>query len=193
VERSAGRTRNLIRAGSLTVSGSHEAALALAASALLVWTAQFHHLADFGLYEDDYWFIAQAMGKGPDYLLMRLQTAFTVLPQGRPLGFFLPDLLSFTGDKLGGLTAIYVLGFAIVTLNTFLCYRLLRMRVPMAPAVFGAAVFCLFPVDTTKFLLTHDFQLQPSLTFALLAAVAYTSGRLPVAYVLGAGSLLSYE
>ena len=170
-----------------------EAPIALVLSAVLVWTAQFHHFRDFGLYEDDYWFISQAMGKDLNYLLGRLQTAFTVLPQGRPFGFFLPDLFSFVGDKLGGLAAIYLLGFLIVTLNTFLCYRLLRVRVPVAPAAVGAAVFCLFPADTTKILLTHDFQLQPSLTFALLASLAYAAERKPLAYVLGAGALLSYE
>jgi hypothetical protein len=170
-----------------------EVPLALGLSALLVWIAQFHHFRDFGLYEDDYWFISQAMGKDLSYLLGRVHTAFTALPQGRPLGFFLPDLFSFIGDKLGGLAAIYLLGFAIVTLNTFLCYRLLRVRVPVAPAAVGAAVFCLFPADTTKILLTHDFQLQPSLTFALLAALAYAAGRWPLSYLLAAGALLSYE
>jgi hypothetical protein len=161
--------------------------------AALAWIAQFHHFRDFGLYEDDYFFIAEAMGKDVSYLANRLHTAVTVLPQGRPLGFFLPDLFSFVGDKLGGLPAIYLLGFLIVTLNTYLCYRLLRIRVPVGAAALGAAVFCLFPADTTKILLTHDFQLQPSLTFALLAGLAYASGRLPIAYVVAAGALLSYE
>ncbi len=161
--------------------------------ALLAWTAQFHHLQNFGLYEDDYFFISQAMGKDPSYLATRFVRAFTGLPQGRPFGFFLPDLLSFIGDKLGGLEAIYVIGFAVVTLNTWLCYRLLRTRLPVGPSAVGAAVFCLFPADTTKILLTHDFQLQPSLTFALLAGLAYAANRLPLSYVLSAGALLSYE
>jgi hypothetical protein len=170
----------------------HEGALALLASALLVWTAQFHRLPDFGLYEDDYFFISTAMGQDHGYLLERLKV-FATLPQGRPFGFFLPDLLSFVGDKLGGLVAIYVLGFTVVTLNTFLCYRLLRVRVPVAPALVGAALFCLFPADTTKVLLTHDFQLQPSLTFALLASLAYAYDRKALAYVVAAGALLAYE
>jgi hypothetical protein len=171
----------------------HESSVALALCAALVWLAQFHHFRDLGLYEDDYFFISEAMGKTPAYLASRLQTAVTVLPQGRPLGFFLPDLLSFIGDKLDGLAGIYLLGFALVTLNTFLCYRLLRVRLPVAPSAVGAVVFCLFPADTTKILLTHDFQLQPSLTFALLASLAYAARRLPLAYLLGAGALLSYE
>jgi hypothetical protein len=168
-------------------------AIAFALCACLVWLAQFHHFRDFGLYEDDYWFIAQGMGKAPSYLAARFQTAFTTLPQGRPFGFFVPDLLSYVGDKIGGLDAIYLIGFLIVTLNTFLCFQLLRTRVPLAPAIVGAAVFCLFPADTTKILLTHDFQLQPSLTFALLSCLAYAHGRAPLSYLLSAGALLFYE
>ncbi|MBV9133131.1 MAG: hypothetical protein JO318_10545, partial [Chloroflexi bacterium] len=171
----------------------YETPLAFAAIAALAWLAQFHHFRDFGLYEDDYWFISEAMGQPPSYLAARLVKAFTTLPQGRPFGFFLPDLFSFIGDKLGGLSGIYLVGFAIVVLNTFLCYQLLRTRAPLAPAAVGAAVFCLFPADTTKIFLTHDFQLQPSLTFALLSGLAYTSGRKPLAYIVGTGALLAYE
>ncbi|MDQ3810093.1 MAG: hypothetical protein M3336_07375, partial [Chloroflexota bacterium] len=178
--------------GLTALARRHELALALAASAALVWLAQFHHLAEFGLYEDDYFFVAQAMGQDLSYLAGRL-IVFWTLPQGRPLGFFLPDLLSFVGDKLGGLPAIYSLGFGIVTANTFLCYRLLRARVPALAAGAGAAMFCLFPADTTKVLLTHDFQLQPALTFALLSAVAYAAGRRRTAYLVGSGALLAYE
>src|SRR3979411_1032409 len=98
------------------------------------------------------------MGKDASNMRARFLIAFGTLPQGRALVFFLPDLLSFIGDKLGGLAAIYVVGFLVVTLNTFLCYRLLRVRVPVAPAAVGAAVVCLFPADTTTILLTHDFQ-----------------------------------
>jgi hypothetical protein len=190
VEHSADRPRRLAQT---RVAIRHEFPLAAVLCGALVWLAQFHHLAGFGLYEDDYFFISQAMGKDATYLATRFVTAFTRLPQGRPLGFFLPDLFSFVGDKLGGLATIYVLGFLIVTLNTWLAYRLLRTRIPVAPSVVGAAVFALFPADTTKIFLTHDFQLQPSLTFALLAGLAYASNRLPLAYVVSAGALLCYE
>jgi hypothetical protein len=192
-ENAVGDRSRVATSSSATVRYRYETPLALLAIAALAWLAQFHHFRDFGLYEDDYWFISQAMGKDWTYLWSRFVTAFTTLPQGRPFGFFLPDLFSFVGDKIGGLAGIYLVGFVIVTLNTFLCYRLLRTRVPLAPAAAGAAVFCLFPADTTKILLTHDFQLQPSLTFALLSALAYSAGRRPLAYVIATGALLSYE
>jgi hypothetical protein len=163
------------------------------AIAAVSWIAQFHHLRDFGLYEDDYWFISQAMGKDPSYLVARFEKVFTTLPQGRPFGFFLPDLLSWIGDRLGGLQGIYLLGFAVIVLNSFLFSRLLRRRTPALVAAVGGVAFCLFPADTTHFLLIHDFQLQPSLTFILLASLAYASGRRVLAYIVCIGSLLAYE
>jgi hypothetical protein len=171
----------------------HESRSTFLLIAVISWIAQFHHFRDFGLYEDDYWFISEAMGKDPSYLATRFVKAFTTLPQGRPFGFFVPDLLSWVGDRLGGLPAIYLVGFLVVVLNSFLFARLLRRRVPPVVAAIGGVAFCLFPADTTKFLLIHDFQLQPSLTFVLLASLAYARGWLPLAYVAGAGSLLAYE
>jgi hypothetical protein len=170
----------------------HEQYTSLALLALLAWTAQFGSFARLGLYEDDYLFIARVMGADPAYLADRLGV-FTDWPQGRPLGFFLPDLFSFIGDKLGGLPGIYLVGFVIVVLNSYLCYRLLRFRTPPSVALVGAAVFLLFPADTTKILLTHDFQLQPGLTFLLLATIAYANQRPLLAYPLALGALLCYE
>jgi hypothetical protein len=160
--------------------------------AVVAAVSQFLHVRQFGLYEDDYFFIAQAMGKDPGYLAERL-AVFARWTQGRPIGFFLPDLLSWIGDKLGGLTAIYVLGFLVVVLNASLFYVLLRRRQSRTVALLGGLGFLLFPADTTKILLTHDFQLQPSLTFFLLASIAYLDGRRILPYVLIVGSLISYE
>jgi len=160
--------------------------------ALVATVAEFLHVLQFGLYEDDYFFIAQAMGQSPAYLGERLRV-FQRWTQGRPIGFFLPDLLSFVGDKLGGLPGIYALGFLVVVLNATLFFVLLRRRQPYSVALLGALGFVLFPADTTKVLLTHAFQLQPSLTFLLLASIAYLDGRRLAPYVLIVGSLLSYE
>ncbi len=86
-----------------------------------------------------------------------------------------------------------MLGYAIVVLNAVLCYLLLRRRQSQTVALLGGLGFLLFPADTTKILLTHDFQLQPSLTFLLLASIAYLDGRRILPYVLIVGSLISYE
>lgn len=160
----------------------------------VVWLAHFAAAGSFGLYEDDYLFIGDAFGRDASYLIERLQV-FRSLPQGRPIGYFLPQLLSFVGDHLGGLRVVYLLAYGVVALNTLLCYALLRRgaRAPAFAALAGALMFGLYPGDTTRPLLTHAFQLQPSLTFFLLASLAYLSGRARLSYVLILGSLLAYE
>lgn len=185
-----GRRPTLVEgAGSLLRLPSLRALLLLL---LVGWIAEFSLSGRLGLYEDDYFFIGYAMGDDGAYLADRLRNVAS-WPQGRPVGFLLPALLTFVGDHLGGLQAIYVVGFLVVSLNAFLCYLVLRVHHPRLVAVSGALFFLLFPGDTTKMLLTHAFQLQPSLTFLLLAALLYLRGWKLPAYVVSAGSLLAYE
>ncbi len=165
---------------------------ALVLLGVVAWLAHFFLAGSFGLYEDDYFFIGEPMIGGWPYVVDRLKV-FATLPQGRPIGFFLPQLLAFLGNAIGGLAGVYLLGALVVLLNAFLFYLLLRRYRSQTVAWLGALAFLLFPADTTKILLTHDFQLQPSLTFLLLASLAYSYGRLWLAYVAIVGSLLSYE
>lgn len=120
------------------------------------WLAHFFYFRDFGLYEDDYVFISDATNINATYLLEKLQY-FILWPQGRPFGFYLPSLFSFLGDKLGGLSAIYLLGFLIVTLNAYLFYRIIKRIYPTLIAVIGGLAFCLFPADSTNILFCGHF------------------------------------
>jgi hypothetical protein len=171
---------------------ARESVQVLGLLALVTWVAYFLHFRQFGLYEDDYFFVGEVFGSDPSVLSQRLGY-YASWPQGRPIGFLLPNVLALVGSKLGGMHALYLLGFAIVLLNSFLFYLLLSRRFSRTIAVLGALSFCLFPADTTKILLTHAFQLQPSLTFLLLASICYLDGRRLLAYLLIIGSLLSYE
>lgn len=156
------------------------------------WLAHFFHFRDFGLYEDDYVFISEAMSRDVTYLLKQLEY-FISWPQGRPVGFYLASLLSFIGDHIGGLSAIYLVGFFIVSLNAYLFFRILKTTCSETVAVMGGLAFCLFPADTTKILLTHAFILQTSLTFMLIATLCYLSNKKKISYLIILGSLLSYE
>jgi hypothetical protein len=160
--------------------------------ALTNWMSHFFYFREFGLYEDDYAFIADAMARNGSYLLDQLQ-ASVLFPQGRPVGFYCAAVLAFMGDKMGGLWADYLMGFVIITLNAYLFYRLLKYTELEALAVMGGLLFCLFPADTTKILLTHAFILQISLTFLLSASLCYLANRTVLSYVMILGSLLSYE
>lgn len=156
------------------------------------WISHFFYFRDFGLYEDDYAFIADAMTRNASYLLEKLQYSL-LFPQGRPVGFYCAAVLAFVGDKLGGLWANYLLGFVITTLNAYLFYRLLKYTQLEILAITGGLLFCLFPADTTKILLTHAFILQISLTFLLVASLCYLANRRVLSYLIILGSLLSYE
>ncbi|XGV96762.1 MAG: hypothetical protein ACAF41_29065 [Leptolyngbya sp. BL-A-14] len=156
------------------------------------WISHFFYFKDFGLYEDDYAFIADAMTRHASYLLEKLQSSL-LFPQGRPVGFYCAAVLAFLGDKLGGLWVDYLIGFVITTVNAYLVYRLLRYTELEVLAVTGGLLFCLFPADTTKILLTHAFILQISLTFLLVASLCYLENHKMLAYGVILGSLLSYE
>jgi hypothetical protein len=126
-------------------------------------------------------------------LVEAIVSNLTYWPQGRPLGFSIPQALNFIGYNLGGLPAIYFAGAAIVTINAFLFYLVLKSIGSKAIAVLAAVTFCLFPADTTRSFLTHLTVLQISLTFFLVATLLYISGRTILSYIVITGALLTYE
>lgn len=165
--------------------------LALACLSLTIWVAHFFNFLHFGLYEDDYALIS-SMWRLPDFL-DNTRSALVGWPQGRPIGFMLLGIFSFVGERLGGLHAIYLIGFVIITVNAFLFYILLRNISTETMALTGALMFGLFPADTTHSFLTHSLCLQVSITFFLLAAIAHLSGRRVLGYLALAAVLLTYE
>ncbi|WP_216351247.1 hypothetical protein [Leptolyngbya sp. 'hensonii'] len=160
---------------------------------MTVWLAHFLNFRHFGLYHDDYYFVSLSLEKTGAEMAKRIGTALIQWPQGRPIGFSITFLLSFIGDHLGGIPAIYLLACSLITLNTILFYQLLRRQHAEFFALTGGLAFALFPADTTKIFLTHGFCLQSALTFLILASLLYLSDRRVLAYIAIAGSLLAYE
>lgn len=163
--------------------------------AITNWIAHFWYAASFGLYGDDYYRVGIAMGvTGSELQKIILDLFFMQTGQGRFFHDSFIYLFSFLGNKLGGLQAIYWLGYVIVTLNSFLFYALLkRLSNYQIFAVTGALAFILFPADTTQTWLTSLFGLQPSLMLLLLAFHAYISEKKKLSYLIIFGCLLWYE
>ena len=163
--------------------------------AITIWIAYFWYYASFGLYSDDHGRIARGMQMGLPGLLHTLQNYFLMKTgQGRPLHDGFIFLFPFIGSRLGGLQALYWLGYAIATLNSILFYILLRrLSLHQVFAVTGALAFCLVPADPSKIFLTHAFGIQTSLTFLLVALYSYLVGRKKWSYLLIFGSLITYE
>ena len=161
--------------------------------ALTIWVAHFFHFRDFGFYEDDYAYIYPANGRNMSDLLDTLAFVFLKWPQGRPIGFFLPQFFSIISSKLGGVYVVYLIAFFIITLNAFLFYNLLKRVFQESIAFIGALVFCLFPADTTHTFLMHALGLQTSITFFLIASHNYLSGKRVLPYLVILCALLTYE
>ena len=159
--------------------------------ATVTFVAHFLYINKFGLYEDDYALIN--LDWNLSHILEVLKARFEYWTAGRPIGYVFIYGLTYLGNSLSGLTGDYFLGFMIVLLNTILVYLLIRRFSPELIAVIAALVFCLFPADTTKELLTHDFGVQPGITFMLLASISYSSGKRILPYIFFAIGLLIYE
>jgi len=160
---------------------------------LIIWLAHFLFAHEFGLYEDDYYFISPPFGWDLNKLSIEILNNFETWPQGRPIGFSLPILFSFIGYNLGGLYGIYLIAFLILSLNACLVYTLVKMIASDSVGLMAGLAFSLFPPDTTRSFLMHATGLQPSLTFLLLASLCYLSGRTKLSYLIIIGSLLTYE
>lgn len=162
---------------------------------LLTWTAFYIKMPQFGLYEDDYWFVGIPATMSFNELLGFIKEMLTNLErgQGRFIGSSLPLLLAYVNFHLGGLFLAYFFGILLVGLNAYLLYKAVSKRFNKIISVTAGIVFVLFPGDTTKAMLVHIYQLQLSIFFILLAFNFYLSERKFIAYVFALFCLLTYE
>lgn len=151
----------------------------------------------YGLYEDDYFFVGSFIGNSGSEIYLNTIKCLKEMPQGRPLAFLFPAIVTYFGVSLtDDLIIVYSIGALFCVANAFFVYSILRKWISLPSALVGALLFLLSPSDTTKILLTHNLILQPSLFCALLGIIFYTrSNRLYIlpAYLFGAMTLLFYE
>lgn len=175
------------------VSSSRDWIMAILVLVLTIWVAHFSQSFHLGLYEDDWSFIGQPMGwtgqKTLDTVLLYLRQ----WPQGRPVGYSALTALSFLGNWIGGLEGIFLLAFVLKVVNTLIFYTIARRRLSPAASLCGALAFCLFPSDTSTPLLTNALFGGITLFFLLAATWLYLTDRKLAAYIVSAGSLLTYE
>lgn len=161
----------------------------------LVWFSCFFWSSKFGMYEDDYVLIEVQMNqwKWPQYKLGVVES-FRQYMQGRPLHFVIGHTFAWLTTKPGGtLGAVYVTAFAIQFINAWLALLVARRAIGPRLAPLAAAVFALAPADTTHQFLHACLYVGPSVTFMLLAILAYQSGRRWLAYLPAALTLITYE
>ncbi|HWB99001.1 MAG TPA: hypothetical protein VG672_19970, partial [Bryobacteraceae bacterium] len=174
----------------------HPAAEFLPAALLLafaVWAAHFWHFRQFGIYEDDWGFVAVPMFWNWQDALRTFWLYLTTWPQGRPVSFVASGFLAFAGTHLGGLPGAYFAGFLLNAGTTVLFYAAL-CRCFRAPVAFcGALAVTLFPAYSAATLLTNTFMPGVSLFFMVLTIWFYLRNRRLATYLASAFTILSYE
>jgi len=162
--------------------------------AVTIWVTRFWHSPQFGLYEDDYTRIPQALAMTGSELWKIIVQAFRhFVDHGKPLHPTLIYSLALIGGRIGDLFGVYIIGYLIVTFNAFLFYWLIKRISNQTFALISALAYCLYSGDTTQAFITHSLGLQPSLTFLLLAMHSYLSDKKVLSYLFVTGILLNYE
>jgi hypothetical protein len=161
---------------------------------LLLLLARYLLSPWFGFYEDDYTLVVRGMASTWEETWSFISNLFlTFGGQGRPMQHSLLFFISRMVGQFGGLNLGYLVAYCIVLLNCSLFYILVRKLVSHEFALLSATFYTLYSADTTQAFLYHAFGLQQSLTFFLLAGLAYVSKKRVLPYLLIMGSLLSYE
>jgi len=158
------------------------------------WVAHYFYFRRFGLYEDDYFNTVFHLTQNLDQLLYFIEYRLTHWIQGHAFTFIQP-LFSFIIARVGDLHSLYIFAFIIVTANSFLFYKILKVLFKESEifAVVGALAYVLFPPDTTKTLLICAFQLQVSFMFFLISTLLYLKGWKKLSYFIIPLCLLTYE
>ena len=167
---------------------------------VLIWISRFLLSSSFGLYEDDWPFIGNAVNNTFDQNINMVNKAFFTFWQGRPLHMTFFTFIPSFGSKVGGVNALYFIGFMILSSNACLFYSLLK-KISVQPyiPIIATLFFCLYPADTTFNYLLHLFGLQTSLLFLLLAFYFYVIFEERIkyqrifSYTMAILSLLTYE
>ena len=160
---------------------------------LTIAVAHFLRFSDFGLYEDDYYYVGEPLGWSLPQAVASVADALRGWPNGRPVGQAVPRFLAFAGGSLFGLPGVYLLGFAVIATNALLAFRLAARLFPPLPAFAFALVFSLFPADTTRIFPTYALQMHLAQLFALLAAERLLVRRPLAALPFFVLVLLTYE
>jgi hypothetical protein len=161
--------------------------------AALLFAGNFLYARLFGIYDDDFIFTLPAFSWTWPEARAHIGNAFCYWPQGRPVGFGLTHLVSYVSAQASSLGLGYLIGFAIILLNAVLLHRLARSFLSTPAALLVAAVFILYPADTSKAILMHRINLHLNLTFLLVALLCYVGGRRWQAYLIAPLSFLVYE
>jgi len=177
----------------ITKSGIRSSLIPWAAIGVILFLSHFLLVTEFGLYEDDYFYILPRLAENFQQFSQFFLNALTNPPQGRPLFTCLQGALAYFGYHAGGLPFCHLISFGFLWLSAGLLYQLLVRKLPEPAAFLGGLLLVLFPLDTARQILMHQMATVIPVTVLLCALHLYASRRLVLGYVVAATLLFTYE
>jgi hypothetical protein len=159
----------------------------------VTFLAHFVFFPLFGIYEDDYILTLPTMNYSWHDLREELVDAWVHPVMARPLNHFLRQFFCFFTVRNGHLGTGFLLSWILVSANGITLFGLIRRILAYAPALVGALVFVLFPLDTSRQILMHQTDLLVPILLLLLCFHLYLSGRYLFSYILIAISFIDLE
>ncbi|MEW6741929.1 MAG: hypothetical protein AB1486_04140 [Planctomycetota bacterium] len=165
----------------------------LTALAVMLWIGCYLRIEGFGLDTDDFGIIAQ-VAKSWQENWTHIQDLFSGWgAHARPLGRTCSILLSTLAWNAGGMTALHLLGYGVLLLNTLLFYVVVRHFGNRLLAFTCAAAYMFCPADAGRQIIVHTTWVQFSLTCFFLATITYQRQKRVLPYLFLVLSMIIYE
>jgi hypothetical protein len=164
-----------------------------AAIGVILFLSHFLLVAEFGLYEDDYFYILPRITENFRQFTNFFFATLTHPEQGRPLFAPLQGALAYFGYHAGGLPFCHLISFVFLWLSAGLLYQLLMRQVSKQAAFLGSLLLVFFPLDTSRQILMHQMATVIPTAVLLCAFHLYVARRFFLSYLLAATLLITYE
>jgi hypothetical protein len=177
----------------ITKSGIKALLIPWTAIGLILFLSHFLFVAEFGLYEDDYFYVLPRLTENfRDFSTFFFYTLMHP-GQGRPLFGPFQGALAYFGYHAGGLVFCHLISFVFLWVSAILLYQLLLRKLPQRAAFLGALLLVLFPLDTSRQILMHQMATVIPTAVLLCAFHLYVSRRFFLSYLVAGVPLLAYE
>ncbi|GEM_PF-2404081 len=162
---------------------------------VVAWVANYYHFMNFGLYDDDWFFVANPFLSPAKYwLTTSLSEQFEPqFFQGRPLQIIFEYGFAEIGALFQSIPVDYLIAFVLFSGSALMLYELLRRRFSQLVATLTSLIFVLSPLYTLHQFLNGQFTFGPAFALLFAGMILYERGKRGQAYTFAVLSLMTYE
>lgn len=161
--------------------------------AAIALVANFLHLASFGLYEDDWYYMAPPWDVSTSAWLKEMVDVVRGFYLGRPLQEICLRLIALVGARLESVLFLYCVAAILYAASAALVYRVLRLRYPIFFSTLAATLFSISPLTSVRQHLDVTLWGASGYICLCFAILAYAHRKRVTPYILGTAGLLIYE